>query len=279
MSNCAYYATPDVISISIVPSYCYRPLHFFVLVFLLSWLPWALAACYSYHPDHKGITLLFALLGLFGPCFAALIMIVASGNQELIQDCKQRLLRISSIRATRVLYLLVIILLTLLLATWLSVQMGNSINQLLFSSGFIDMLPIALVAAILEELGWRTYGVDSLRAHMGMMSATLCFSGLWALWHLPLFFMIQTYQNNLWHMGGLYVANFFISIIPAAILSNWFYYKCKRSIPAAIFFHFTLVATAELLQTEPFTKCIFTVLLFIICVLMIVNDRSFFFSQ
>ena len=62
-------------------SYRYRPLSYFALVFLLTWTPWIFAAHYSYRPGMSILSNLFALLGLLGPFFAALIQTWCSGSQ------------------------------------------------------------------------------------------------------------------------------------------------------------------------------------------------------
>jgi membrane protease YdiL (CAAX protease family) len=49
-------------------------------------------------------------------------------------------------------------------------------------------------APAVEELGWRGYGMDSLRSCFSLFTASLYFALLWALWHLPLFFI-----NNYYH--------------------------------------------------------------------------------
>lgn len=256
----------------------YRPVGFFSWVFFLSWTPWILAAYFSHDPDKAVLTISLALLGLLGPATGALIMLTRA-NSQIKADCKHRLLAISSISLLKLLFIFAVILFTLLGATWLSVQMGADPKQFQFSGSFMGMLPLALIAALMEELGWRSYGVDSLRAKMGMISATLLFALLWALWHVPLFFIQETYQHGLWVMGPIYVANFFISVLPATILANWFYYKSQRSIPAAVFFHFALVACAEFLQTESITKILVTALLCIVSMLLVLSDRRFFFGK
>ena len=167
----------------------------------------------------------------------------------------------------------------LLLSTGLSVLFGRSADQFRFSGGFAKMLPTILLAPTFEELGWRGYGMDSLRAKFNMMTATLLFSVLWAIWHVPLFFIDGNYQHGLLAMSPIYVANFFVSVLPAAVLINWLYYKNNRSIVAAILFHMTLVATSEAFQTQQFTKCIVTGVLLGISILVIASDRAFFFEE
>ena len=256
----------------------YKPLSYFALVVLLSWAPWFFAAHYSYEPGMELRSILFQLIGLLGPFIAALIMIGSSGSQDLNRDFRERLI---SLRLLRPGYLPIILLLmpfALPLSTGLSVLFGRSADQFRFSGGFAKMLPTILLAPTFEELGWRGYGMDSLRAKFNMMTATLLFSMLWAIWHVPLFFIDRNYQHGLLATRPIYVANFFVSVLPAAILINWLYYKNNRSIVAAILFHMTLVATSEAFQTQQFTKCIVTGVLLVISILVIASDRAFFFE-
>ena len=174
----------------------------------------------------------------------------------------------------------------LFLATALSLLFGQSPNQFLLSSEYKIMdgqvllsILILFLAPTFEELGWRGYGVDSLRSKFNLFKTTLIFTLLWALWHLPLFFIRGYYQNELWNTGIVYVINFFVSILPATVLLNWIYYKNSRSITAAILFHFMLNLFSVLFQTEQFTKCIITIILLTISALIILKDRPFFFTH
>lgn len=259
-----------------LPKVVYRPRLYYILVFLISWSSWFLAAYFSYQTDQQLIALLLACLGLFGPMIASIIMFFGFANAELRQDYLRRLLNYKTISLYHLALIIAIILFSLLLATAISLCFGYSITQFSLSNSFWLMLPFAFIAATFEELGWRTYGVDSLLANHTILSATLWFTLLWGLWHVPLFFINQTYQNELYHLGPLYVVNFFISILPATILANWFYYRCYRSVPAAIIFHFLLVASAELLQTDPQTKWLITALLLIISLAIIKFSQPFF---
>jgi membrane protease YdiL (CAAX protease family) len=257
----------------------YKPLSYFALVVSFSWAPWYFAAYYSYEPGMELYSILFQLMGLLGPFVAALNMIVNSGSQDLKRDFQERLVSLRLIRLTCLPIILLLMPFALLLSTGLSVLVGRSADQFRFSGGLAKMLPTILLAPTFEELGWRGYGMDSLRAKFNMMTATLLFSVLWAIWHVPLFFIDNDYQHGLLTMSPIYVANFFVSVLPAAILINWLYYKNNRSIVAAILFHMTLVATSEAFQTQQFTKCIVTGLLFVISILVIASDKAFFFEQ
>ena len=134
----------------------------------------------------------------------------------------------------------------------LSLWFGQARDQFRLSVGS-NLPPLIMLALLLapicEETGWHGYGVDSLRSKAGMMKATLLFAALWCAWHAPLVLLGGTYQHELAVMNNkIFVANFFVSVIPAAIIANWFYYKNDRSIAASILLHSMLNAsgTAEM---------------------------------
>jgi membrane protease YdiL (CAAX protease family) len=136
-----------------------------------------------------------------------------------------------------------------------------------------------ILAPAMEEVGWRGYGIDSLRAHFNLLSTSMMFALLWGLWHLPLFFIKGYYQYELWQSSFIYSANFFISLIPAVIITNWIYFRCGRSILILILVHGLINACSILFRTEQFTKCIVTILLSLLAVGLIFFEKKFFLSQ
>jgi membrane protease YdiL (CAAX protease family) len=165
------------------------------------------------------------------------------------------------------------------LSILIAIAIGQQ-DQLALSggAGLVPMIILALMLApLLEETGWHGYGVDSLRAKFGMMSTTLLFAVLWCAWHAPLVLINGTYQNELARMDNkAFVANFFVSVIPAAIIANWFYYKNSRSIVASVLLHSMLNAAAVLLNAGQVAKCIATLLYSAVAVGLIAGDRALF---
>ena len=263
----------------------YKPVRFFLITFLITWISWFIAAWFSYQEGMQGQQLLFMVPGLLAPFIAVLIMIAGRKNKPMRQNFWDRL----NPRKINLRYLPAILLImpfVLFLATALSLLFGQPAKQFLLASEYKIMdgqvllsLLILFLAPTFEELGWRGYGVDSLRSKFDLFKTTLIFTLLWALWHLPLFFIRGYYQNELWNTSIVYVINFFVSILPATILMNWMYYKNNRSITAAILFHFMLNLFSVLFQTEQFTKCIITVILLVISIVIIIKDKHFFFAQ
>jgi CAAX protease family protein len=256
--------------------YRYRSALFFLLAYVVTWSLWFYGV---YLGSQEGGSL-FSLIGLLGPIGAALFLVFASGNDALKSDFKDRLFNLTRIRPVYAIAAVVMPFAVICLSILLSLAFGQSTDQFRLSGGggLFAMIVLAMVLApIMEEVGWHGYGVDSLRAEAGMMKATLLFAALWCAWHAPLVLIPGTYQNQLARMENpLFVANFFVSIIPAAIIANWFYYKNGRSIALAIFLHAMLNAASVLVNAGQVAKCIATLLYAAIAVALIVADRALF---
>lgn len=267
-------------------AYLYHPVKFFLIIISIAFILGLITAYLSYQKGMDQYQLPLLLLGLCVPCITSIAMIYGSHNEELIQDFWDRLTLFKISPA----YLAVILLLMpciVFLATGLSLYFGYSVNQFSFAShlsvmerwAVLGMVIPLILAPIIEELGWRGYGIDSLRAHFNLFTATALFGFLWALWHVPFFFVKGYYHNQLWNLGIIYVINFFVSVFVVSILMNWVYYRTERSIPALVLFHSVLNLSSMTLKTDPFTKCIATALLCIMAIGVILYDKAFFFTD
>ncbi len=268
-----------------IKQYTYKPLHFFASVFFLTWIAGFIAAYASYQSGMQAIQLLLMLFSMLVPAIVALTMIYSSGSGALKQDFIQRLCT-NRINWNYIPFMLLLMPIVLYVATTISVFFGYSAEQFKLSSDFnvlkgqtIVGLLFLLLAPLFEEIGWRGYGVDSLRSKLNLFNTTMLFALLWALWHLPLFFINGYYQNQLWHTGIVYVVNFFLSMLPAAILLNWIYYKNNRSIWAVVLFHFMINLFSVLFRTEQITKCIITLLLLVVSGAILFIDQNTFFAD
>ncbi|MGE0556336.1 MAG: CPBP family glutamic-type intramembrane protease [Gemmatimonadales bacterium] len=260
--------------------YQYRPVRFFGLTLVATWGSWLLAYALQSNERYAGAAGTLTTLGLLMPFVVTLLMVFGSGNRALKRDFAARLLQARRIQPR---YLAVAVALPLALmaaALSLSLLIGESSDQLRLSSdeGLVGMIVLALVIApIIEELGWRGYGVDSIRAGAGPLKTSLIFGVLWSLWHAPLTLLEGTYHHELAQMENpLYLVNFFLSVIPVAVLANWLYYRCDRSILLGILFHSVLNATAVLPDATQVTKCLVTVIYAVVTIAVVRSDRTIF---
>jgi membrane protease YdiL (CAAX protease family) len=257
----------------------YRPGLFFTAAYLATWLPWLVGVYSARRPGGPGSAMAFGYLGLLGPMVVTLVIVLGSGSRPLKGDFWSRF----SPRRLRPLPVLLAVVLpaaAMFLAIAVSVLFGQSPDQFQPSDkpNLADMIVLAMIAApIIEEISWRGYGVDSLRARFGMLATTLAFAVLWSLWHVPLVFLPGTYQHEVASSGNpLFLVNFFVGALPMAAIANWLYYRSERSILIGVLFHAAGNASGELLSATQATKGIVTIVMTVVAIGLIVLDRRTF---
>lgn len=262
-----------------------KPITFFSITLLITWLTGFITAYLSYQNNFQTMQLTFILAGLLSPFITAISIIYRSKNKAVIQDFWNKL-GIYKIKLSFLPILFFLLPTIVSCALFISLFFGQSINQFSLSKDFnvwqgknIVGFLILLSAPIIEELGWRGYGIDSLRGKFNLFITSIVFSILWFLWHLPLFFIKGYYQYELLQNSTLYTLNFITSIFPATILINWVYYKNNRSIIAAIVLHLTLNIFSVIFPITQITKCIITLLLCIISGIVVLTNKNLFFNE
>ena len=253
---------------------------FFVLALGSSWAIWRFAVQASQEEGREGEAFLYNFVGLLGPALIAFLMNMFSGK-SMRKDYFSRLFGLRRINFLFVLITFAIPPLIVYGSTWLSLQFGQSADQYKFAADPSQLIPLIIIALILaptiEELGWRGYGMDSLRAKMSPLGASLMFGVLWSLWHAPLVLIHGTYHYELAHMDTpIYLINFFVSVVAAAVFVNWIYYKHHRSIFGVMLAHAVLNWWLISLQTTQFTKCIITGAYIGVAILIVLFDRKAF---
>lgn len=91
-------------------------------------------------------------------------------------------------------------------------------------------IPLMIFLGGLEELGWRYHLQTALEERLPFGVATFLTAGIWALWHLPLFFMTETIQGS-WNFGLFFVMILGTSFALAAL------WRISKSIWLCILFH------------------------------------------
>lgn len=98
-----------------------------------------------------------------------------------------------------------------------------------------------------EELGWRGYGLPRLQSRWHPLAASLLLGSIWAVWHLPLFFLPGTYQFELIFASPRFWL-FNINLISQSIIMTALLNASRGSILTAILFHYMTNLTGEILQ-------------------------------
>ncbi|HEX6554324.1 MAG TPA: CPBP family intramembrane glutamic endopeptidase [Ktedonobacteraceae bacterium] len=233
---------------------------FFVIAFAGSWiaflplvlaqnglglLPYTIPAVGPYPLSYY-----FAVLGaIAGPTLASFVVTaVTTGKAGVWQLLRRYALWRVGVRW----YLLVIVGMPLIQLACSSVFLGTApltafIQQwpLFFTTYLPNILIIAVAVQIWEEGGWSGFAVPTLQQRFGAWRSTLILGPLWALFHLPAFFIPgQIFDQKVGaitmvvQMGGLIIGGILIRMI-----MTWVFNNTKGSILIAILFHSALDAS------------------------------------
>lgn len=264
-----------------------HPLLFYSLSTIIPWTFWFAAGYIShitpYEDQYLKIASILGFIGLLGPIAVAYWLI--SKDADVRSDVLRRFFNFKSIKTIYLLLTFFLMLGSILLAQAISLLFGYSPSQFVitghftFSSGIFPVWFMLIIAPILEELGWHSYGTDCLRNRMNLFKTSLLFGVFWGIWHIPLSTIRSYYQSNVVETGWIYGVNFLVSIIPFVLLMNWLYYKTGRNIVVAIVFHITAGYFNEIFATHPDSKIIQTILLLILASIIVVKQRDFFFRR
>ncbi len=258
----------------------YKPFRFFLIDFLLTWIPLWLAVA-GINRKWFQFNIIFMAVAGISAVPAALIMIYTARNRELVRDFWRRAIDPSLIPGLWWAITLLFVPLLMGLSVLLSLAFGDTLDQLQ-PNGRLLAAPLGFVLLHLlygplpEEMGWRGYGIDSLRSRMNGFWTSILFGVIWPLWHLPLFFIPSSYQQAL--LSQPVPLFFYItSMIPQAVIMNWIYFHTNRSVLSAVFFHFMINFIGEAFYISQLSKSIGAVLYFCAAILILIIDRHTFF--
>ena len=259
--------------------YRYRPVLFFALAYLFTWIFWIPAV---FIPGNQGAVLM--VIGLLAPAAVSTVFVLVSGSDELKRDLRNKIIGFYKVRWSNVLLAILVFAAVVVCSILLSLAFGQPIDQFSFTSdfsftgvGIAGAMITITVASIIEEVGWKGYCEDSIGAYMNWFWESMIFGVLWSLWHLPLIFIRGTYQAGLM-VNPLYVVNFFISGIPMGFIITWVYLVSDRSILACMIFHLVVNFLQEKIAMTPETKCVETIVVTIAAAVIVLVNREMFFE-
>ena len=260
-------------------TYRYRPVLFFALAYLFTWIFWIPAV---FVPENIGAGLM--AVGLLAPAAVSTLFVVFSGSDALKKDLKNKIIGFYKVRWRNVILAVALFAGMIAVTILLSLAFGQSLDQFSFTEDFSftgvgigSALMTIVVASIIEEVGWKGYCEDSIGSYMNWFWESMIFGVLWSLWHLPLIFIKGTYQAGLM-VNPLYVVNFFVSGIPMGFIITWVYLASDRSILACMIFHLFVNFMQEKIALTPETKCVETIVVTVAAAVIVLKEKDMFFE-
>lgn len=215
---------------------------FFVLTLALSWSIWIPAISLLSGNTSTAVV----MVGSFGPAVAGVLLTKAQGRSLRAWVSEMAKFRIG--------------------ARWWLVALGfpvavAAVSAVAFAAEFgrLDpsLLPnrvatwlfglvfVSLVGGGNEEPGWRGYALPHLQRDYGALTASLVIGAVWAVWHLPLYYL----------PGGMYAGKSFALYVPFvlafSVILTWLYNGSGGSVPAAILLHAGINSASALIPAPP----------------------------
>ena len=208
-------------------------------------------------------------ISMISPLYAALFIIYNFYDKEKRIKYFKSFINFKQISAGWYLFIILFPVLIRLIGALLAAFLTKANFQFFISNEMTISYGIFLLffGPIHEEMGWRGIALPELKEKYSFITSVIFLGVMWAIWHLPLFFIESTYQNQL----GLFTLsfwNFMLSIIFTSIIYGLIYFKTKGSILAVILFHYfgnlsgeTFILTT---QSETFTTILRKIMALII---------------
>lgn len=208
---------------------------FFAIACALSWLDWGLviASGRGWIPVRVPLN----PWGSFGPAAAAVIVSAVAAGRAGLRELFAPLLRWRFGLLRWGVALLGPAALVALSVGLHAAAGGRVLPVAPVDAGQIVLLGIVLLfvgGPVGEEIGWRGYALPGLLERMGPVAASLVLAGMWAVWHLPLFWLPGAAQE------GSSIPLFVAMVAACSILTTWVYLATSRSLLAAVLFHHSI---------------------------------------
>ncbi|MEE4193617.1 MAG: type II CAAX endopeptidase family protein [Anaerolineae bacterium] len=226
------------------------PWRFFILTFLLTWAFWIPAGFFL---NNETLRTILHYTGGLTPTLVTLYLLYRYEKTTERKDFWQRFFDLKRISLGWYLIIFLTVPLLTLSGVVFDILFGG--NGLIAISDTLQkpllLLPFApfifVFGPLPEEIAWRGYALDKLQTKWNALVSSLILGAAWTIWHLPLFFIIGTYQHGL----GIDTPQFWLYMldkIPMSVLMTWIFNNTKRSTASAVLFHFMVNFTGELVD-------------------------------
>lgn len=197
---------------------------YFLVTFFWSWIIWistallCKAGVIGDQPADKVIKTVVLVLGAFGPLVGALVAVRSEKNKGGVGLYLKRFLSFN-IGYKAFIFPLLILCGTTLLAWFLPSLFGYEKISMLLPSAWV-FVPYIVAMMIFgggqEEFGWRAYALPKLEESLGYWKSNILLGTIWAVWHLPLWFIPGSSQQFMHFVG------FLMLTVGYSLLFSWF---------------------------------------------------------
>ena len=255
------------------------PVRFFLITFLWSWSLWGLIIFTGQDNSQDnvyftpGIEMFAMLLGAFGPAIGALISLYTINGKGAIKNFLKSFLSLNF--GWKVWLSIFLVLGIPYIIAWAIPEfLGEERIQTYLPNIYI--FPIYLLIMVFlgggqEEIGWRGYISPYLEKKFGLIIGGFILGIIWAVWHLPLWFIPGSSQSYMNFLG------FMLMTIGYSYFFSWVIKASGNRLLSGLIAHGTanafaplfpcLIMTNNATQTRFWIYAILTIIIGIIIVL------------
>lgn len=233
-----------------------RIIFYVSIVFGITYPAWIIAGIISQSNPNSSIIFPLHLLGGASPFIATVIYLIKT------KEYKDYVYRFTNLKETTPLSWLITLspILVMSLAQ-LIVYRSFVLDSEFLSMGIFYGFGLLFFGPIPEEMGWRGV-LFHLLNEVSFKKAQVYMTTIWFLWHLPLFFIVGSYQHGL----GILTINFLffgLNIVFQSLIMGYLYIIGHKNILLPIGFHYFVNLFGEM-----FTRNIYVEIITIVCYIM-----------
>jgi membrane protease YdiL (CAAX protease family) len=218
---------------------------FLAATFVATWVTYFIIVFNSWNPyTMPGMLLL--LVGGSAPSWVGILFVLLTYDKGQRRDYFRRCFSFRQIRLPYWAFIIFVFPLVFALIISINLILGGPMPDMPNLRAYLAqpwIIPMALFMSFLsgpwsEEFGWRGYSLDPLIKRFGILRGSAVLGFIWGIWHLPLFFMPDTWHG---HNGFAFVGfwTFMLFSIGNAMMISWVYLGTNRSILSGFMMHLT----------------------------------------
>jgi len=221
---------------------------FLALTFAVTWTCFISAAVLSGHPSSNAASFLRMLI-LLGTVAPSLIALALTGRAEGAAGIRALLGRILQWRVGARYYLFAVgYMAAVKLTAAVAHRLGTGAWPRFWEEPWYLMAAAIVISTWVqagEEVGWRGYVLPRLAARCGLATAGILLGVIWAVWHLPLFYLhgADTYGQSF--------AAYLMQVVAISIAMAWLYWRTRGSLLLVMLMHASINNTKGIVPTIP----------------------------
>ncbi|MDR1430991.1 MAG: CPBP family intramembrane metalloprotease [Propionibacteriaceae bacterium] len=215
---------------------------FLVLTFIQTWLSYAAIIIFKLDAV-GGLGMAFLICGGMAPSLIGVIMALITYDKDARKEYFRRFYQVRRISVFWWLFILLAFPAIHAVTALITLAYGGEMPTAHLLQSIIQnpasLLPVLLVGFFVngawpEEWGWRGFALQPLLDRFGFVKANLLLGSIWAVWHLPLFFMPAMGHYQMGFTGFWF---FVAQSIGLSMIMAFVHLKTKQSILAAMLLH------------------------------------------